>query len=169
MFSKLAALTIGLLLSLGLAVSASAYPVQDPDASVSSTTVAPGGTVTFTAGGFAYTRPAGRTRVTRLLDQETGSVPKYTPGRAWTLRAWPPNPSVTVRESGRGDGPSTNGVASIRSGRRTSATSVPGMMWRLSTGNTEPSIRTRAPVCGRSRKKCAHVSTMSGAMSAPEQ
>lgn len=73
MFSKLAALTIGLLLSLGLAVSASAYPVQDPDASVSSTTVAPGGTVTFTAGGFGPGTPVTVTAV-RTDGEAAGAV-----------------------------------------------------------------------------------------------
>ena len=53
MLSKISAVLVGLLLVLGLGVSASAYPGQDPAAVVSSGTVAPGGSVSFTASGFA--------------------------------------------------------------------------------------------------------------------
>ena len=55
MFTKLFAVLVGLVLALGLAGSASAqarYPAAPPGASVSSTAVGPGGTVTFFAGGF---------------------------------------------------------------------------------------------------------------------
>ena len=55
MVKTIFAAVIGLLLALGLSAPAVAleYNVTDPDARVSAGTIAPGGTVTFTAEGFA--------------------------------------------------------------------------------------------------------------------
>lgn len=64
MFSKLLAAVLGLFLALGLASSASAYPVAPPDASVSNPVVEPGQGFTFFAEGF---RPGSTVTVTVTL------------------------------------------------------------------------------------------------------
>lgn len=59
MFTKIGAAVLGALLVLGLGASAGAntgYTPEAPDSSVSSSTVAVGGTLTFTAGGFQPNR-----------------------------------------------------------------------------------------------------------------
>ncbi len=73
MNSKVSALMVGLLLVLGMGGTASAYSVQDQVATVSSSTVAPGGSVTFQAGGFRPGSPATIT-ATRTDGQAAGSV-----------------------------------------------------------------------------------------------
>ena len=127
----------------------------------------------LTAGFVLKTSPAGRTRVARDRDIAIGIVPNHRPGRACILRARPPNPNVTAGVPIRGAAPSTiRGKVSadnFRKGRTvTMAISVPGTALTCLMVRIAPWAFTVAPV-GCSRKKCAHVSTVSGSSSVPEQ